>query len=76
VLISEQKTAQENLNHALIDLEKKKELSRPICLCSSHDLKLPLRAIHNLAEWIVEDMPELPTIVNDNFGLLRGVCKG
>jgi signal transduction histidine kinase len=31
-----------------------------------------LRAINNLAEWIVEDMPEMPDEVRSNFGLLRG----
>jgi light-regulated signal transduction histidine kinase (bacteriophytochrome) len=25
---------------------------------AAHDLKAPLRAINNLSEWIVEDMPE------------------
>jgi hypothetical protein len=40
----------------------------------SHDLKAPLRAIHT-SGWIVEDMPEMPVVVSDNFGLLGRVQK-
>mgnify|MGYP003644318359 CR=1 FL=1 len=70
--ISEQKLAQENLNHALIDLEKNNKELDQFAYVVSHDLKAPLRAINNLAEWIVEDMPEMPEDVKNNLGLLRG----
>ncbi len=70
--ISEQKLAQENLNFALIDLEKNiKELDQ-FAYVVSHDLKAPLRAINNLAEWIIEDMPEMPDDVKANLELLKG----
>jgi signal transduction histidine kinase len=35
-------------------------------------LRLPLRAINNLSEWIMEDMPEMPADIFSNFELLRG----
>jgi len=39
----------------------------------SHDLKAPLRAINNLAEWIAEDLEEVMTDDNrKNISLLRG----
>ncbi|WP_369752226.1 PAS domain S-box protein [Flavobacterium sp. WC2409] len=70
--ITEQKLAQENLNHALSDLEKNNKELDQFAYVVSHDLKAPLRAINNLAEWIVEDMPEMPEDVKNNLGLLRG----
>lgn len=40
---------------------------------ASHDLKAPLRAIANLAEWIEEDLPgQLPEKVQDHVRKLRG----
>lgn len=70
--ITDQKLAEENLNNALIDLEKNiKELDQ-FAYVVSHDLKAPLRAINNLAEWIIEDMPEMPDDVGDNLKLLQG----
>jgi PAS domain S-box-containing protein len=70
--ITQEKLAKENLNSALVDLEKKNKELDQYAYVVSHDLKAPLRAINNLSEWIVEDMPEMPDIVRDNFGLLRG----
>lgn len=70
--ITEKKLAKENLDYALVDLEKKNKELDQFAYIVSHDLKAPLRAINNLSEWIVEDMPEMPEIVSDNFGLLRG----
>lgn len=70
--ITEEKLAKENLDYALTTLEKKNKELDQFAYIVSHDLKAPLRAINNLSEWIVEDMPEMPEAVNANFGLLRG----
>jgi len=70
--ITEEKVAKENLDILLVDLEKKNKELDQFAYVISHDLKAPLRAINNLSEWIVEDMPEMPVMVSDNFGLLRG----
>lgn len=70
--ITKQKLAQENLNNALTNLEKKNKELDKYAYIVSHDLKAPLRAINNLSEWIVEDMPEMPDAVSANFDLLRG----
>lgn len=70
--ITDQKKAQKTLNNALIDIEKKNRELDQFAYIVSHDLKAPLRAINNLSEWIMEDMPEMPDDVSANFGLLRG----
>ncbi|WP_238567363.1 PAS domain S-box protein [Flavobacterium sp. 83] len=70
--ITEEKLAKENLNRALVDLEKKNKELDQYAYVVSHDLKAPLRAINNLSEWIVEDMPDMPEVVSSNFELLRG----
>jgi PAS domain S-box-containing protein len=70
--ITEQKLAAENLDEALVSLEKNNKELDQFAYIISHDLKAPLRAIHNLSEWIVEDMPEMPAIVSSNLDLLMG----
>lgn len=70
--ITQEKLAKENLHNALKDLKKKNLELDQFAYVVSHDLKAPLRAINNLAEWIAEDMPEMPDEVSSNFGLLRG----
>jgi PAS domain S-box-containing protein len=70
--VTEQKIATENLDEALVSLEKNNKELDQFAYIISHDLKAPLRAIHSLSEWIVEDMPEMPVVVSDNFGLLKG----
>ena len=70
--VTQEKLGKQNLDDALIDLKKKNKELDQFAYIISHDLKAPLRAINNLSEWIVEDMPEMPEAVNANFGLLRG----
>ncbi|WP_066833214.1 ATP-binding protein [Rufibacter ruber] len=38
----------------------------------SHDLKAPLRAINNLAEWIAEDLDSQEPEITNNLTILRG----
>ncbi|MDG1871373.1 MAG: PAS domain S-box protein, partial [Flavobacterium sp.] len=70
--ITAKKMAETKLTDALINLEKNNKELDQFAYVVSHDLKAPLRAINNLAEWIVEDMPEMPDDVRKNLGLLRG----
>lgn len=69
--ITDRKNVEENLIAALNSLEKKNRELDEYAHVVSHDLKSPLRAIYNLSEWIVEDMPEMPQKVKGNFDLLR-----
>jgi PAS domain S-box-containing protein len=70
--ITDKKLSEESLISALVDLEKNNKELDQFAYVVSHDLKAPLRAINNLAEWIVEDMPDMPEDVKNNLSLLRG----
>ena len=70
--ITDQKSAEENLKVALLNLGKTNKELDQLAYVVSHDLKAPLRAINNLSEWIAEDMPDMPEDVSANFDLLRG----
>lgn len=70
--VTDQKSAEENLKVALLNLGKTNKELDQFAYIVSHDLKAPLRAINNLSEWIVEDMPDMPKEVSANFDLLRG----
>ncbi|MGZ9733822.1 PAS domain S-box protein [Flavobacterium sp. GNP002] len=70
--ITDQKSAEENLKVALLNLGKTNKELDQFAYVVSHDLKAPLRAINNLSEWIAEDMPDMPKEVSTNFDLLRG----
>ena len=70
--ITYQKSAEENLKVALLNLGKTNKELDQFAYVVSHDLKAPLRAINNLSEWIAEDMPDMPEDVSANFDLLRG----
>ena len=70
--ITDQKSAEENLKVALLNLGKTNKELDQFAYVVSHDLKAPLRAINNLSEWIAEDMPDMPEDVSANFDLLRG----
>jgi PAS domain S-box-containing protein len=70
--ITAQKNAQESLEIALIDVEKRNKELDQFAYVVSHDLKAPLRAINNLSEWIAEDLPQDDEDISNNFRLLRG----
>lgn len=70
--ITQEKLAQESLQDTLKELQKTNKELDQFAYVVSHDLKAPLRAINNLAEWILEEMPEMPADVSNYFDLLCG----
>lgn len=77
--ITEQKEAQakvkqqkEQLAKYAKDLERSNESLENFAYIVSHDLKAPLRAIHNLATWIEEDLGDtVDEEASEKFGLLK-----
>ncbi len=71
--ITEKKKAEEKLQNAHRQvLEANEELSQ-YAHAVSHDLKAPLRAIQNYAEFLYEDLSE--SITNEQKQYLEGLCR-
>ncbi len=78
--ITDRKQAQEDLQQAYRDLETKaseleevnKELSQYTYVVS-HDLRAPMRAIHNYSDFLREDLEE--TLDGDQKEYLDGLCR-
>jgi PAS domain S-box-containing protein len=70
--ITKERVAENMLKEYALDLEKKNRELDQFAYVVSHDLKAPLRGIHNLSEWIEEDIADkmLPD-TKRNFELLR-----
>ncbi len=63
----------EELTHLMRSLERSNQELDQFAYVASHDLKAPLRAIANLAEWIEEDLADqLPDESREHMNLLRG----
>lgn len=63
----------EELTHLMQSLERSNQELDQFAYVASHDLKAPLRAIANLAEWIEEDLADqLPDESREHMNLLRG----
>ena len=60
------------LNDSFTSLQKTNNELDQFAYVVSHDLKAPLRAINNLAEWIEEDLPDVEPDVQRNLELMRG----
>jgi len=71
--ISQRKKAEDNLQLSVHQLEKaNKELS-DFAYIVSHDLKEPLRAVHSLAKWIIDDYADkFDDAGKENVYLLMG----
>ena len=61
-----------NLQNSFISLNKINQELDQFAYVVSHDLKAPLRAINNLAEWIDEDIGETTPDIRKNLSLMRG----
>jgi PAS domain S-box-containing protein len=70
--ITEQKRLDILLRHQADELERSNSALEQFAYVASHDLRTPLRAIGNLAEWIEEDVPGgLPGKVREYLGEMR-----
>ncbi len=74
--ISEHLQAKENLQRKNQELERSNQELDQFAYVVSHDLKAPLRAISNLAEWIEEDLEDkLEEDTQNNMKLLHARVK-
>lgn len=70
--ISHLKQQEKQLKEYLIKIERSNKDLEQFSYVAAHDLKAPLRAIHNLAVFIEEDLGQLPDQVKLNMELLKG----
>jgi PAS domain S-box-containing protein len=70
--VTEQKRTEEIVARQAEQLERSNAQLEEFAYAASHDLQAPLRAIANLAEWVVEDFPgEIPEDVGVHLDKLR-----
>lgn len=70
--VTAQKILEQRLDEQARDLARSNADLEQFAYVASHDLRAPLRAIENLAEWIEEDMPaDLPETVRGHLHELR-----
>ncbi|GEO04632.1 hypothetical protein AAE02nite_22960 [Adhaeribacter aerolatus] len=62
----------QKLQNSFAHLKKMNQELDQFAYVVSHDLKAPLRAINNLAEWIDEDIGETTPEIRKNLSLMRG----
>jgi PAS domain S-box-containing protein len=70
--ISHLKQQEKQLKEYLLKIERSNKDLEQFSYVAAHDLKAPLRAIHNLAAFIEEDLGQLPEKVKFNMDLLKG----
>jgi light-regulated signal transduction histidine kinase (bacteriophytochrome) len=70
--ISHLKMQEKQLKEYLQKIERSNKDLEQFSYVAAHDLKAPLRAIHNLAVFIEEDLGKLPDHVKMNVELLKG----
>lgn len=75
--ITQQREEKQQILELLKKLEKTNQQLDHFAFVVSHDLKSPLRAIMNLAEWIMEDLGDQPnTAVEKHIALLKQRVDG